>query len=1003
MPTPLAELVAPIKKGSLGGAQVADVGKICDSELKASDDDPSEGDNNGTETDHSKFVYHRDRVVDKYSVTRDTINEGTAATLSYNNSDQKSTSPNLYVETNAKAEADVVLLPTQAVSNSNEDEGDYAYLEPSVNYDSDGKEKCSRTTNNLFKPSELVELHSKESTTLDSPFKATRAKGEYQSETILNANNYKTGPSPNGMTVELNDGFCFIASIDNAAEYGTLLLNFKQSHPAKRAITSYMINNHIQDPDKLLTNPRTFKGVNDAGTTEGGYFSEHSIDFRSMLTSQLSPVSLYSAPMWVYNKSIESRVVSYPHGHASLQGNDDLQAYIGYIQSYSKNNGDKSADLNVFYSSSFISEDFGNLSVAAPFTDGKAIRTVVPYGTNVASACALGMGNLCTNANARSDRTNEHRTTAYGSIDYTLTLPPNYIEEEVTIELNESGLHAGFPNSAGSTTGDPDQVLWNANSNNGVTSQFKGNRKDPVNGRPTVSNVIRADLGWRPYEIIVFRGTLTYNKNTGVESHSEDYVEYFRFRTFDTVFKKETYNRQIGSASESAESTATSAEGGDVHEYSFPVTGYHRESDGGFVINFSENFKTSDFSPQNKLKVAVIQDIVVDPDAVKATFSSAVINAILPDEGRVFSPIFEDTLQVLNKDEGLFFDTSRDSAKYSRPFGYGNSYSTVEDPNSPTGLTYLTHFFCLSYEVDLEDAYYGNNACFNSNSFIRAGTGGPSAFEGTVATEWEHPNYDCTNFGDLAIDFPGLPWVINSYENPVQIQDPITSVKYPTDPTQRSCSIPIFPGQDITQMDPDGNNVTQTAAEWGYAFSGGLAVRRDTSPDVPFEYINDTVFSDPVCVAGYVNGYRETSWFARDLVAAYSETRFNQIKDADYGIFSEEHNGVNFIMPVPWTLGIQLIKPENINGIDLDSVRCSLDRDSFHSKALGPEEGESDTLNGVGYHCGECEDLAEPPSAEFDDDPPTKHGKVKKGFPLTDTLNDHRSYVRIHDGANLNP
>ncbi len=76
-------------------------------------------------------------------------------------------------------------------------------------------------------------------------------------------------------------------------------------------------------------------------------------------------------------------------------------------------------------------------------------------------------------------------------------------------------------------------------------------------------------------------------------------------------------------------------------------------------------------------------------------------------------------------------------------------------------------------------------------------------------------------------------------------------------------------------------------------------------------------------------------------------------------------------------------------------MRCSPDRDTFHS------EGLDDTLNGVGYHCGECEDLAEPPSAEFDD--ATKHGKVKKGFPLTDTLNDHRSYVRIHDGANLNP
>ncbi len=74
------DLIAPIKKGSLGGSSVPssdiDLSKICGSETN----DPN-----------SLFLYQRDRIVDKilYPNARDGVDDVTSSTLNYSDYDQR--------------------------------------------------------------------------------------------------------------------------------------------------------------------------------------------------------------------------------------------------------------------------------------------------------------------------------------------------------------------------------------------------------------------------------------------------------------------------------------------------------------------------------------------------------------------------------------------------------------------------------------------------------------------------------------------------------------------------------------------------------------------------------------------------------------------------------------------------------------------------------------------------------------------------------------------------
>ena len=973
------DLIAPIKKGSLGVSSVPssdiDLLKICGSETN----DPN-----------SFFLYQRDRIVDKilYPNARDGVDDVTSSSLNYSDYDQRAVNYNssqIYIESNASRNSEfnpngtytniiqsalasqangihenIIQLPVQRVTKVDDDgNADYSYLEPSVNYDSDGKEKCSRSTNNLFK-SFLVDAYGgKDATNLDAPFNFPRATGTYQSSTFLHSQSYKTGTSPNGVTILKNDGFCFIARIDDAGEYGTLLLNFQQYHPKDNAITGYMINNHIQDPNNLLKKPRTFKKPNNDSNTDN-YFHADSIDYQSMYKSILSPISLYSEAMWNYSSFVDSRVTSYPMGSDVIQDNTNLAPYIEYIQSYSKNTSNLSADL---------AENIKSATLREPFTTGATIQTVVPYGANWTEITATSRTNI----------TNEHITSAY-------------IYEG---DIKDGGLHGGF-NTVNAGNNISDQVIWNANSSNGATLQSANQRIGTSTGRPTVSNVIRADLSWRPYEIVVYRGTLTYDKNTGLETHNSEYVEYFRYRTFDSVGKKGGYNRANDTFTEGLHDNSFEAEGGTLVGYSYPVTGYTNEDDGNFVINFSENFNASAFTVENRLKVAVIQDVVVDKSVSSdlAEFTSPVFDEKFPNENRVFTPIYEDTLQIFSNDETLFGDINRGWAAISRPKGYGNDYYYVESSN-----TYVTSFYC-------NDEPWGSYPCFNSNQFIRANTGGPSAWNGFIPTAFEAAFYDCLLPGDESNN-PSPPpnynfrtltdshvYIKNPFAVPPKSISMKTIIDNYSDNNIRECSIPVFPEQNITQMDANGVNQTMTASEWGYSFSNGLAVRRTVSPNYGYE--NDTVFGDPRCVAGYINGFREVSWFARDLVASANGSILNGYSSGSepFEGFTSSFNGKTYSFPPAWTMRVQVIKSKDITGIGYNNIRCSPNRESFHTKGVN-----GSTLNNVAYHCGECYG-SNIPAAEFGGSS-AKHEEVTKGFALTDRLNDHRSYKRIHDGGNM--
>ena len=897
------DLIAPVKKGSLG--------------VTPSATDTSEGTSTcGEPVEDGLFTYFRDRLLDKQTATRNTDESVDYVALSSDNSDQKAKttgSKAIYVESNAPRSAtpvasDVNMLPHQTVAAENESVGEYSYLEPAINYDTEGNENCYRSTNILYNQQQAGFLDGSEFTSYTSR-KFTRAKGTFEGEIEFTANTYMGQGSPAGSNVLRNDGFCFIAEISNAAEYGTLLLDFEQKHPSNNRISPYIINNHIDDPANLLGLGRTFSSLAN--------------NFSSKNYSFLAARPIYNTNLGFYEDKVKSYIESYPYGSNIIQNNASLAPYFNYLKSF-KAPG----------SSAFMSAAFSSPSLNVPWVDGFS-QIDVPFGT----------------MNSAHTRTSFH------------TDPVNPTADN----LVDTGIHTGFLSG-----GDAERVIWNKNSS--------GNRVTAPNG--TVSHVIRADNSWRPYEIIVYRGTLNYDASTGVETYSNDYQEYFRFRTFDEYYGDGVFDPRAAEANGSnsagtgADHRGVQNEGSNVkftettsagvHSFKYPVTGVNNE-DGKFVINFSENFASENsdgksvFAEKNKLKVAVIQDLV-KTQTQRTSFTNTFFSDIAG--AHTFNPIHEDTIQLLNQDEDLF-TSSRDGTK--------------------------TNIGAANLAKDCEGASYGP-MCSNANQSIREGAGGPNFDSDGNISDYNNPFFDClSSFNGSATFF----------------QDSFNNL-YPTPVNQRSCRIPALANTNLTLA-----GVTKRFDQWyaygtTYTYSPNgddfftinsfiLPTERTALPNYGnYGHVNNSIHEDPWALAGYINAYREVSWFARDLIRCIDATEFNNYKNSNYQTFTVPHEGENYVMPQPWKMKVNLVQAENITGIKHDTSRCQSNRAIFQANGGGTQLDSVEK-----YICGQCQqnDGAAVPDTAYQNG--KNHEKVTEGYPETDKLKDHRSYQRVHDGGNL--
>jgi hypothetical protein len=279
--------------------------------------------------------------------------------------------------------------------------------------------------------------------------------------------------------------------------------------------------------------------------------------------------------------------------------------------------------------------------------------------------------------------------------------------------------------------------------------------------------------------------------------------------------------------------------------------------------------------------------------------------------------------------------------------------------------------------------------CSNASQQVREWAGGPVVNEQGQILNYNGPNFDCLS------QFNGVLTVFKDK----------TGTSHPTPAFQLECPIPVLANTNLTI---DGT--TKTFADWGYAYgttytngfgqtvnSSILPTERTHLPQYGvYGHVNNSIHEDPWALAGYINAYREVSWFARDLVKCKTQADFNAYVVDNYGTFTELHEGETYVMPQPWKMKVSLIKAENITGIQHDTSRCQSNRETFQGN------GGATQLDDVEkYFCGQCQqnDGEAVPATVYANN--KNHGKVSEGYPETDKLKDHRSYKRVHDGGNL--
>jgi len=489
-----------------------------------------------------------------------------------------------------------------------------------------------------------------------------------------------------------------------------------------------------------------------------------------------------------------------------------------------------------------------------------------------------------------------------------------------------------------------------------------------------IADVMRADLGMRDYEIVVFKGQLDYNIETGVESYSaeqgegwsEGYVEYFRFRTHRFVENdKEVGNYNINNPTQfdseaqfGGDSNTPSVQGEGswvsplqeelkdsngvsvASQMDFPDDGAATNRSGVtvspdgqyFVVNFSENFIHENKAALGYLKIAIIQDTVETTDGQCATFSDDPRSQ--GGTGISVVPIQDETLAFVTHDET------------------GGGTHVTRFHNGPNKITLYSEGGVPYYRGTGDSQYWPIH--------------GVNGFFLMQAEVDEH----IENIAE-----------INGF-NRAALRGQYTAPD-PSDPDLLS--------RRRTDPNDDFNN---DGYGWG-----------------EFDDDDDPLLSRPMnmawpAVGGYVNLFTTSNWLALKILWArygtmdgdWAQWSYNPAGSAQTSQQAATAGNTFFGRPnvthyyyEPWRLEVQYSVSSLVTHLDTNvGPRCPTGGDrriTFHTAT-------SNDLAHMPFQCGECLGLTiESEEYEF----LTKYDALTRGFPDVDQENDLRSYVTIKD------
>lgn len=473
----------------------------------------------------------------------------------------------------------------------------YSYLEPGVNFDDSGIEDCSRTSSNLIYTSNTTHSENGKAHYLNFP---TSIVSDSTIDEMFNANSLTT----NNSKVTRNDGYCFMASIaQGAGEYGTIYLSFKQVEH-KHPMTKYVINNRLAGDRYFSYGPRP--------STADANFAD-SAGWPGVATRAVTQWTLELAP-YIKNHLIAGRQGGY--------GPD----FLWFMSKYSSDNYEAlywaNAGTGNLINYRLNVQKYGN-----PGTKGSYQRHLDTCSTAYYMFRELSR---------ELDPDHNPLNVPFGAFGNRRVWGPRLVEEAIETDFgvalrNPHGNGSWFPNFNNASLSpimaswDPfgqeakvhdanliGDFLWvdNPLSYSGARLYKSAAMADgtPFNSSYPVHNLIRADFSWRPYTIIIYRGTVDYNSNSGsLSNFSNDYVEYFRLRTYDQFTPGDAV---IGDGNGDGDHGVLIQDGHVV--YQFPPNGIRTSTgnpdfDNYFKVNFSDNHSTT-YAQADLLKIMIYQD-----------------------------------------------------------------------------------------------------------------------------------------------------------------------------------------------------------------------------------------------------------------------------------------------------------------------------------------------------------------------------------------------------------
>lgn len=491
-----------------------------------------------------------------------------------------------------------------------------------------------------------------------------------------------------------------------------------------------------------------------------------------------------------------------------------------------------------------------------------------------------------------------------------------------------------------------------------------------------IADIMRADLSYRDYEIIVFKGELDYDINTGQETHSaeegdgwsEGYVEYFRFRTHRTKEQNKTvenYNIneetafdsevQFGGQGGSNDNTPNGQEEGEfvspeieelkdgdnsvAAEIIFPDDSSQSNRDGVtvtpdgefFVVNFSENFIHENKEELGYLKIAIIQDTIETEDSKVVTFSDD--SRSNGGTGISINPVHDDTVTLVTHDEvGAGAETARVFAGPNL-VNLGNGEFVGAGDSQYWPIHGVNGFFLMQHEVD---EHIGNIAEINGvdRNILRGIYTAPL--------------------------LNGAP-DINLLSRRI------------TDPTE----------------DLDDGAITDFG--WG-----------------EFLDINDPLLSRPAnqpwpVVGGYANLFTTANWLALKMLWA----RYGDTEDGEWPVWSYNPDGnkisadsnyygrhpFTHFYYEPWKVEVRYSVSSSVDRLNTEiGPRC---RSGEDNKRIKFHIQDSQSLAHMHPQCGECIERVVP--NEVYENNGNNFDALTEGFPSIDQEDDNRSYITIKE------